>query len=488
MPRKPSSPDYAKLATGIYRNKGAIYIKVKHTATKSEIEEHFAPWPDGDLARQQVLIKQAQNKRSEVADALKMGTFVYQDFFPNGKLVRKAARRSGMTLFGVVATTALEAYREANKNTVRPKTYTEYSNRINKLLVPYFGADRDMSTVDERALMYFFHTKEDIAKLAIPTRNNILSVLNMIFTYAVDNSLCEHNPCNGKVRRSLQRKNKTPEPLPFTRAEIPVLLQCAYESGRTMWEKQTLKNLVQFALFTGLRTGELFGLTWDDVKPTAEGGYRVVISTQVHGLQDFTTTKTRNIRFVDLCDKAVEALESQRELTAGMSEARIKVAINDDDGVAREFSYEHRKVKFVFVNPNTGSYYAGAQNFDTWKNRIYPRFQDHYLNQQGGFVCPPIPPQVLGGDNPEQAVKAFREQAEQKQRNAVKPWRVFYQCRHTYASQLITGGVSLDIVAQQLGHESTATTRKHYARIIEENKISIAPELNRALNFDLVLA
>jgi len=41
----------------------------------------------------------------------------------------------------------------------------------------------------------------------------------------------------------------------------------------------------------------------------------------------------------------------------------------------------------------------------------------------------------------------------------------FHTLRHTYASQLAMGGVSLQIIARQLGHYDTRITEKHYAHL-----------------------
>ena len=43
-----------------------------------------------------------------------------------------------------------------------------------------------------------------------------------------------------------------------------------------------------------------------------------------------------------------------------------------------------------------------------------------------------------------------------------------YQTRHTYASQLLSGGENPLFVAQQMGHKTTEMIMRHYGRWVEQ--------------------
>jgi len=45
-----------------------------------------------------------------------------------------------------------------------------------------------------------------------------------------------------------------------------------------------------------------------------------------------------------------------------------------------------------------------------------------------------------------------------------------YQTRHTYASQLLSGGENILYIAQQMGHKNTEMVMRHYARWVEQGK------------------
>lgn len=48
------------------------------------------------------------------------------------------------------------------------------------------------------------------------------------------------------------------------------------------------------------------------------------------------------------------------------------------------------------------------------------------------------------------------------------PGFTFHQLRHTYASQLAMAGVSMKVIAENLGHYDTAITEKHYAHLTDD--------------------
>ena len=54
-------------------------------------------------------------------------------------------------------------------------------------------------------------------------------------------------------------------------------------------------------------------------------------------------------------------------------------------------------------------------------------------------------------------------------RKAQVRYRRPYQCRHTYASTMLTAGANHRWLADQLGHEDVATLFAHYGKFIPEN-------------------
>ena len=57
------------------------------------------------------------------------------------------------------------------------------------------------------------------------------------------------------------------------------------------------------------------------------------------------------------------------------------------------------------------------------------------------------------------------------------------QCRHTFASQMLSSYVPVEWVARQLGHADTTMVRKHYGRWIPKDTKSMAGIVSKMLGF-----
>ena len=75
------------------------------------------------------------------------------------------------------------------------------------------------------------------------------------------------------------------------------------------------RSYVTVAFFTGMRAGEINGLTWNDYKPDMEHGPQLSINkAYVYG-QDGTTKTKKSKRMITCLPDVVSALNSQRRLT-----------------------------------------------------------------------------------------------------------------------------------------------------------------------------
>lgn len=57
------------------------------------------------------------------------------------------------------------------------------------------------------------------------------------------------------------------------------------------------------------------------------------------------------------------------------------------------------------------------------------------------------------------------------------------QCRHTFASQMLSSYVRIEWVARQLGRADTIIVRKHYGRWIPKDTKSVAGVVSKMLGF-----
>ncbi|OWJ92705.1 site-specific integrase [Pseudomonas sp. A46] len=257
-------------------------------------------------------------------------------------------------------------------------------------------------------------------KLHNKTVREILSIVRQIFRLYRTRNRSAHDPTDGIV----VTLPDSDDPDPFTREEIDLIL------GTETHRPQEL-NLIQFMIWSGPRVSEAISLAWEDVDLKAG----TVLFRRARVRSRYKVTKTRrSTREVKLLAPALRALEAQATLTRDLAPVQIEVTDRDNRTVRRQ------SVRFVFHNGGTGQPYSTSDNLRNgwWKT---------HLNK------------------------------------AKVRYRGPNQCRHTFASQILSSGVaSPEWIADQLGHTSTAMVFRHYAKFISQDGPDIVGMLNRALD------
>ena len=151
----------------------------------------------------------------------------------------------------------LEVYQ---KEHIKARTYSRYQGLITMHIVPILG-ERNISELGRREIQEFLTQQKKDGnmrngeKLSATSTNMMLSVLNLAFEYACDMEYIEENPCV-RVRRT---KAETKKIEAFTVGE-----QRAIEA-EIAWSDDRRLHGILLCLYSGLRIGELLGLTWNDV-------------------------------------------------------------------------------------------------------------------------------------------------------------------------------------------------------------------------------
>lgn len=151
----------------------------------------------------------------------------------------------------------LEIYQ---KEHIKARTYSRYQGLITMHIIPTLG-ERNISELGRREIQEFLTQQKKDGnmrngeKLSATSTNMMLSVLNLAFEYACDMEYIEENPCV-RVRRT---KAETKKIEAFT-----VEKQRAIESEIARSDDKRLHGIL-LCLYTGLRIGELLGLTWSDI-------------------------------------------------------------------------------------------------------------------------------------------------------------------------------------------------------------------------------
>jgi integrase len=234
-------------------------------------------------------LKHAARLRETVLYEIATNTFDYAKHFPNSKRLAQLGNPCIPTV-----KQQLTKWLNSKYNTGELSTYRSYNSAVTHHLIPQFGEKllTELSTGDIREW-------RDGLTVSNKMANNVLIPLRGILADAHADGLIERNPMD----RIKNLTHRTREPEPFTPDEVTAILK--YCDGQ-------VRNLFEFAFWTGLRTSELIALEWGDIDWLK--GCVYVRRASVAKKTKPTKTKSGE-RSVKLLPPAVEALKAQKKHT-----------------------------------------------------------------------------------------------------------------------------------------------------------------------------
>ncbi|WP_458379180.1 Arm DNA-binding domain-containing protein [Pseudomonas chlororaphis] len=252
------------------------------------------------------------------------------------------------------------------------------------------------------------------------TIRDIISNVRQIFRLYRTRKKVAHDPTEGLIVRL-----PDPEvPDPFTRAEIKQILETPTDRTQELL-------MVQFMIWAGPRVSETIALAWEDVD--LKSGTVTFRRSKVRGAYRVTKTR-RSTRKVRLLGPAWDALRILNAINKTKKAETVDIVERDNKTVRKH------SLHFVFLNTNTGE----------------PHVSDFSVRDR--------------------FFKAHLKAADVRYRGPG-------QCRHTYASQLLTTGVaSIDWIAEQMGHTNGNMIRQHYGTWINEDGPDVIGMLEHALS------
>lgn len=220
----------------------------------------------------------------------------------------------------------------------------ELFSKLNYLL-EYFG-NIDLTSI--RATTIIKWQNDFLEKYASKTVKNYRGLLSLIFKFAVLDEIISKNPLDNVPSPKL-KKVKLPNFYDFN--DITKLINNSTGS---------FKNMIEFAFFTGVRTGELISLKWSDIDFKHNSFF---IQRRLRD-GDISTPKGYKIRMCYLFSQAKEALLRQYELTGDKSEWIWLTQYNEPyrtyDSLDRRF-----KKLCVTAGVNVGRFYDTRHSFAT---------------------------------------------------------------------------------------------------------------------------
>jgi integrase len=328
----------------------------------------------------------AINLKGEIENAILRQTFRYTDYFPNSK----RARIFGHAVSTVTIGELLDDWLKDVERTHPHSTYRCYRKSCQAHLKPEFGSIRARDLTPQQ-IRNWIRDRDGTLK----SIRNDLTPLRAVLDRALNDDIIDRNPLDKiRVSKLVSRTQVSTDYTvdPFTDEEITRILSVAQTYD------PRIRNLLQFAFYSGVRTSELFGLMWSDVD-LRKGIVRILRAVVERRVKE--PKSKSGVRDLVLLPLALAALRDQKQ-------------------------YSFVGGDYVFVRPR----------------------------QRGPFI---------DYDHLERPWKHVLKRADVRYRNP-------YQTRHTYASQLLSGGENPLFVAQQMGHKTTEMIMRHYGRWVEQGE------------------
>ena len=335
-------------------------------------------------------------------------------------------------------------------NNLKYNTVQTYKIIINKYLKKSIGKYK-LSTITSVALNSFITDLVNEYNHSKTYYKNILKVIKGSFRDACNlYGFIKYNPAL-TIRMPKMDVEKKEDKHLYTKEEIDLILNRFKDDSTFICAFLT-------ACFTGMRTGELFALTWNDID--LEKGI-INIKHSVYdkpkdkdGRWYIGTTKTLSgQRTIYIGDNLRIALTNYKE-----RQEKLKNLFGKDynNYHIEEVKNEYGKVieNRIVLNKN-----CGENNLDL----VFVRDNGTYS----------------GTDLLRYPFKVIHEEL------GIKKCR-FYDLRGSYATKVLNNGTEIKEVADLLGHRNVETTENYYIRSIEDNKRNAVNEFDSKNTTDVI--
>ena len=316
-----------------------------------------------------------------------------------------------------------QEYALYRQGTIEPSTISRYVYGFESF-IEIIG-NKVVDHINVKDIEKWRYQKMEVDKMTYSGLRPYKSALDNFFDWCVQNDFCRKNPSRlVKMRRVVEADADNNEIFPFDGAEIEKIKKAIMNLDNDFRgnNRAQFYNFFMIALTTGMRPGEMIALTWEDVEFKASETHpygSVNITKSKSACSDVKGPKTKaGIRRHTLTHESRKHFEKQRRLT-GLQ--RSNVFLTQQKGP------HHNK-------PYTTSFSLTNR---MWSNTLYR-------------YCPDV------------------------------KYREFYQCRHTYISNLVANDVPLTIIARQVGHASTRVLLENYVKVFSPQLKDQAERMSEA--------
>ncbi|MDE7099015.1 MAG: site-specific integrase [Ruminococcus sp.] len=293
-------------------------------------------------------------------------------------------------------------YLDIKKDVLAPRTYEYYKGIIENLIVALLGHIKITELKPAHIQQFVQYIQKEKPDTSPATIKKKLAVLQSILSQAVKLDIIQMNPADAE--RLTLPKTVAPKVEIFTKQEAAEMLSCLEN------EPLQFQVLVQLAIMTGCRLGELIGLKFSDIDYRTN---KIIIERSAYKCKGQPTSikppkdyEVRTITVNDYCIELIKLLKAEKCRQA----LELGTVWHDENWL-----------------------------FTQWNGEIM---------------------------NPQTPTKQFNKFLE---RNGLKH-RKFHSLRHTSATLLLYGGINLQQVRERLGHADISTTNKYLHCLAEADE------------------
>ena len=204
-----------------------------------------------------------------------------------------------------------EYWIDVKKKTVRPNTVRNYTERYNKNIQKVIGK-KILTEVKPIHCQKIFTNMADEGYKTSTIYQARITLFNML-EFAKENDVILSNPCKKSVKSDMGKPSQKKEALTIDTQKKFL----EYAKG------QSYENQYRFVLQTGLRTGELIGLKWEDIDFTKKT-LKIQRSMEYrHSVGEWRIGEPKSksgYRTIPLTDEAVRILIAQKEKNKNIKE------------------------------------------------------------------------------------------------------------------------------------------------------------------------
>ena len=283
----------------------------------------------------------------------------------------------------------------------KPLSYSTYKSRVETHIKKHLGKIK-LTALNSTQVQSFYNHLLRVDALSPKTIKNVHGILHKALDQAMKLRYIGFNPCDACILPRMEKK----EIKPLNEAEIKEFLKLINDG-------EPLKDLYTVALFTGMREGEICGLSWSGVdfkQGTITVKQQLCREKEKGGKHYIATTKNSKVRILTVAPFVMDILRKVRK-----EQIKNRLLVGTD-----------------------------------WQNE----FDLVFTNELGHFVVPYT------------ANKRFKRIATKLGR----PDARFHDLRHTYAVTSLQEGDDVKTVQENLGHATASFTLDVYGHVSEKMK------------------